>query len=441
MPRIGLAYNFWPNTVLRAGFGQFDGFLGQRRGDVYQPGYSQQTFFNPFASNNLTVANTLSNPFPNGLLQPVGSANGPQTLVGQGTVTFFNQNPKLPQNYRWQFDIQHQFSSSLLLDIGYVGNKAINIEVTRNINAMPDKYLSTLNTRDNTLNTYMTSLVANPFFGLLPAGASSTYTGKTIQRQYLLVPFPGFATINTTTNEGSAWYHSLQVRLEKRFSSGLSLVGNYTYSKFIQATELLNAGDPAPTHMISDVDIPHRVAMDAIYQLPFGPGHRWLGNSSGIVSRIVGGWEISGVWAAQTGTPLNFAPSANPTVPDYFLAGPASAITAGNDHSNLASYFNQSAFVTGSSSQPAFHLRNNPYRFPSVRGYGIDNVDLAVIKDTRIREGQVLRFNVQALNAFNHPLLPNPGLAPGSTSSFGIVSASTQANYPRRLQFELKYIF
>ena len=153
--------------------------------------------------------------------------------------------------------------------------------------------------------------------------------------------------------------------------------------------------------------------------------------------RSIGGWEISGVWAAQTGTPLNFNGS---TPIDYFLAGPASTITAGNDHSDLRSYFNQSAFVTGTN-QPLFHLRNNPFRFPSLRGWGINNVDLAVIKDTRIREGQVLRFNVQALNAFNHPLLPNPGLNPSTASTFGIVSGSTQANYPRRLQFELKYIF
>ena len=436
MPRVGLAYRLSNNTVVRAGFGEFDGFLGQRRGDVFQPGYSQQTFYSPFAANNLTVANTLTNPFPTGLLQPVGSGNGAQTLVGQGTVTFFNQNPKIPELYRWQFDIQRQFSSSLLLDVGYVGNKTIDVEVTRNINAIPNKYLSMLNVRDTALNSYMTALVANPFKGLLPAAASSTYTGNTIQRQYLLVPFPGFGTINTTTNEGYAWYHSLQVRLEKRFSGGLSMVGNYTFSKFVQATEFLNPGDPAPTRAISDVDIPHRVAMDAIYQLPCGPGHRWLGSSNGIVSRIIGGWEVSGVWAAQTGTPLNF----NTTTPtDYFLQAPASAITAGNDHSDLGHYFNQSAFVTGTA-QPVFHLRNNAYRFPSLRGWGINNVDLAVIKDTRIREGQVLRFNVQALNAFNHPLLPNPAINPGATT-FGVVSGSTQANYPRRLQLELKYIF
>src|SRR5205823_3198333 len=116
-------------------------------------------------------------------------------------------------------------------------------------------------------------------------------------------------------NEGNAWYHSLQIRLEKRFAGGLSVMGNYTFSKFMQASELLNPGDPAPTRMISDVDIPHRVAADAIYQLPFGPGHRWLGSSHGIVGRIIGGWEISGVWAAQTGTPLNFNGS---TPIDYF---------------------------------------------------------------------------------------------------------------------------
>lgn len=88
-----------------------------------------------------------------------------------------------------------------------------------------------------------------------------------------------------------------------------------------------------------------------------------------------------------------------------------------------------------------FHFRDNPYRFTSVRGPAINNVDFAVIKDTQITEGKTLRFDVQALNAFNHPLFPNPGLNPSQTSSFGIINASTQANYPRRLQMELKFIF
>src|SRR5207247_1790906 len=113
-----------------------------------------------------------------------------------------------------------------------------------------------------TQNAFLTASVPNPFVGLLPTGAPATFaTNTTIGRQQLLLPYPEFGTITTSTNQGYSWYHSLQIRAEKRYNHGLTLAGNYTYSKFMGANEYLNAGDPAPTRMISDVDVPHRIAM------------------------------------------------------------------------------------------------------------------------------------------------------------------------------------
>lgn len=433
LPRFGFAYQLQSSTVLRGGFGIYDGFLGQRRGDVIQTGFSRTTTFTPFAADQTTIINTLSNPWPNGVLEPVGAAQGYQTNIGQN-ISFYNQRPGIPNNYRWTLGLQHQLGRSILLEAAYVGNKEIRIEINRNINALPNQYLSTLPVRDNMQNSYLTASVPNPFVGLTPTGTPAGFaTNTTIARQQLLLPFPEFGMITTTTNQGYSWYHSLQLRAEKRFSKGLSMEANYTYSKFMAALDYLNAADPAPTRMISDADAPHRIAMNWIYQLPFGKGHRRLSSSNGFFDRIAGGWEVSGVWALQSGFPLGLSG-------DYFLVADPSTAVLPIGQRTPERWFNTTPFVTVSIQQPVSHLRVNPIRFSGLRGPRINNVDFALIKDTRITEGTKLRFSVQALNALNHPYLPNPNLT-FTTAQFGTINASTQSNYPRRLQLEMKFIF
>ena len=453
LPRFGFAYQLRANTVLRGGFGVYQGFLGERRGDVVTTGYSQQTPFVPFATDGTTLIGTLSNPFPNGLVQPVGSALGGQTAIGQN-ITVFNQTPLMPRMYRWMMNVQHQLGGGFLVEASYVGNKGIRIELDRNINGLPDQYLSTLPFRDNSTtctagqgcgNGYLTGSVPNPFFGLaLPPGTPSGFTGSTISRQQLLLPYPQFGAITTTSNDGYSWYHSAQIRVEKRFGRDLTLAGNYTYSKYMQATELLNSGDAKPTRIISDQDVPHRFAANWIYELPFGKGRSFVTGANAFVDRLVGGWEVSGVWSFQSGFPLSFGSFSTTMTSsngDYFLIADPSLAVRPVDERNADRWFNVTPFVTPSAAQPASHLRVNPYRFAGLRGPRVNNVDMAVIKDTRLRiEGQHIRFSVQALNLFNHPLLPTPNLSV-SNLQFGQAVGSIQGNYPRRLQLEFKYIF
>src|SRR5262249_12608901 len=98
MPRFGLAYKLDEKTVLRAGYGIFFGFLGQRRGDVNQAGFSRDTNVVP-TIDGVNFIGTISNPFPNGILDPVGAGDGPRTFIGQ-SVTFFNRKPLAPYNQR-----------------------------------------------------------------------------------------------------------------------------------------------------------------------------------------------------------------------------------------------------------------------------------------------------------------------------------------------------
>ena len=115
-----------------------------------------------------------------------------------------------------------------------------------------------------------------------------------INRLRLLRPFPQFDEVNTTTNEGYSWYHSLQVNMNKRFSKGYTLGLNYTFSKFMQATEFLNGDDPRPHEIISDSDRPHRFSLSGIYELPFGKGRKFFADVNKAASYVISGWQISG---------------------------------------------------------------------------------------------------------------------------------------------------
>lgn len=434
MPRIGFAFKLNDKTVIRSGYGIFFGFLGQRRGDVVQAGFSQNTPLNVSLNNGLTFIETLSNPFEDGLRQPVGAALGPQTNLGQN-ITFFNPSPSTPYMQRWEFGFQRELSRGFVAEASYVGNRGTDIEVTRNINATPTEFLSTSKTRDQDRINYLSRNVPNPFAGLLPATAGSVFRSNTIARERLLRPFPVFDQVNTTTNEGYSWYHSLQLRLDKRFSKGYTMNVSYTFSKFMEATDLLNAGDPAPTEMIAADDRPHRLSVSGIYELPFGKGRQLLNDAPRGLSQFVSGWQVSGLYVYQSGPPLSFG--------NVLFTGDIGSIRLPRSEQTVARWINTDAgFEKDTAKQLASNVRTFPTRFGFLRAHSINNYDLAMFKNTGISERVSLQFRAEFLNAFNTPLLFTSQINLNPTqAAFGSITATAQENYARRTQFSLKLLF
>ncbi len=435
MPRFGFAYKLTDKTVVRGGYGIFFGFLGQRRGDVNQIGFSSSVPLNVSLDNGLTFAETLNNPFEtykNGLPAPLGSSEGIRTFLGQG-ISFFQEKPSSPYNQRWEMSIQRELPAGYVVEVAYTGNRGTHAEITRDLNALPNQYLSTSTTRDNTTNSYLTALVANPFAGQMPASAGSGFRSTTIARQQLLRPYPQFSSVSTTTNDGYSWYHSLQSNVNKRFSQGYTFGLSYTWSKFMEAISYLNPADPRPSEAISDFDRTHRLTMNGIYELPFGKGRRLLANVNPVASRIISGWQLSGVYQYQSGAPINFG--------NIFFTGSFDDIDLPSDQRTTDRWFNTNAgFVTASAAQPVNNIRTFPLRLSNVRTDAINNIDLSVIKKTQIWENKNLEFRAEFINAFNHVLLPAPNTSVTS-SAFGQIVASNQANYARRIQLTLRFVF
>ena len=435
LPRFGLAYQLTPKTVIRGGVGLFAGFLGERRGDVIQSGYSQTTTVGTTTlPSGAPIAQVWDSAFiTTPPIEPVGNAAGRQTFLGQA-ISFFNQDPKISKQLRYQIGFQRELPGALTMEAAYVGNRGYDIEITRNLNALPTQYLNTDNSRSDAMNAnnaFLTAAVANPFAGLLPGTGMNN---ATIARQQLLLPYPEFGAVNTTNNDGKSWYNAAQLGLQKRFQKSYTIGVAYTWSKWMQATEYLNAADANPTKMISDLDVTNRLAVSGIYALPFGNGQPFGAGANGVVNGLIGGWQIQGVYTYQTGFPVAFGT-------DGFYNGGDIAI----DDKTTSRWFNTDAFTsiltsTSTLATPVNHLRTLPLRFTEVRRDAINNVDLSLIKNTRIAPDKSLQLRLEFINAFNQPYFVAPVANP-QQSTFGQISASNQANYARRAQVGVKLLF
>ena len=375
--------------------------------------------------------------------------------MGQN-VTFFNQNPGVAKQARWSIGVQHELWGGWVLEAVYLGDRGYDIEIARNLNALPNKYLSLDTSRTAAMNANNTALggtVANPFFCNNPNAAGTACTsgsalfvgaGQTTSRRQLLLPFPNFGSITTSNNDGNSWYQSGQLSLNKRFTNGWGLQLAYTKSRWLEATEYLNAADEDPFKQVSPQDVPNRFSTSAFFEFPFGKGQRFLSNVNRWADAIIGGWQIQGTYVYQTGFPLRFAN-------DAFYMGGQIAIS----EPTLTRQFNTSAFVSvvggnptcgafpGGSANcatPVDHLRTLPFFFDDVRIDPINNVDLGLRKDIHLRENMKIQLRMEFINAFNHPLFPAAVVNPGS-GTFGQVVASNQLNYARRAQLMAKFIF
>ena len=431
MPRVGFAYKLDDRTVLRGGYGMFYGFLGQRRGDVIRSGFSQSTPLNVTLDNGLTFVETLSNPFQGGILEPVGAANGIATSLGQ-TITFFDPEPQSPRMQRWQIGVQRDIGRRWVVDLRYVGNYGSQIQTSRNLNATPNQFLSTSPTRDQATIDFLSLPVANPFVGLMPLTANAVWRSNTIARERLLRPYPHFDAVNTTTNEGESWYRGLQVQLDRRFANGYTFGVSYTWSRFEEAIEFLNAGDAEPWRGISSEDVPHRFVLNGLLELPFGKGRRFARDVHPALDVLIGGWQLSGVYQFQSGVPIGWG--------NIIFTGNLDDIAlSGGERTRLRWFNTDAGFNKVTTQQLGSNIRTFPLRLDNVRTHEVNNVDLSLIKNTLIA-GRTLQFRAEALNAFNHVLLPPPNTTVTGTA-FGQISASTQNNYPRRVQAMVKFIF
>jgi hypothetical protein len=431
MPRVGFAYSLNDKTVIRGGFGSYFGSLGTRIQDVIQnSGFLSITNFIPTLNNGVTYVANISDPFPNGFVQPTGASLGSQTNVGNA-ISFFNQSPKAARLAKFQMDIQREFPGQVVLDVGYAGSRNYDLEVSRSLSATPNQFLSTSPFRDQTTINYLTANMPNPFFGIPQFTGTTRGGSNTIARSVLLSPYPQFAGVSYYTYDGRGWYNALNVRVEKRFSRGFMTQMTYTFSKFLEATSLLNPGDALPARAPSSQDYPHHISIAGIYELPFGQGRHFLPNVHSVANVLLSNWQIAPIYTYQSGAALGFG--------NAILTCPLSAVPiSGHNSDKIRQWFNTSCFNRNTAQQLANNLITLSPRFGGIRGDSSNSWDASLIKETPIKEKVQLELRFEALNLFNQVNFANPNTSPTS-SAFGQVTA--QYNVPRHLQLSLRLKF
>jgi hypothetical protein len=474
-PRVGVAWSpgiFHEKIVIRSGFGIFVQPIAMSNLNptggysstpiLTQEGFSQTTQF-PVPSTLLLPTANLSDPFPNGFIQPPGSAAGLTTFLGQN-VDFFNSNMKNPYSIRWTFGIQQQITPTLVMEVAYIGNHALRMPMSvTQLNGIPRQYLSTLPYRDATLITTLTASVPNPLAGLIPSLGNSGLNGTNTSVRQLLTPFPQFPVADSTSfssgvtmrnsNAGSSYFNSLNVRVEKRLSRGLQVVATYGWSKLIERDSWLNNTDGIPEKRISPFDRPHRFVGAVNYDLPIGKGKlidlksRWL-------DRIVGGWRINGIYTYQVGAPILWMNGSTNNPGDYPLCSVPTVnglCPSGSEATSLRSSdfnlnsrgvdlkaFDTTRFVTATAGQFQFHLRTMPSTFGDLRSDGQNNFDASILKKFQTTESTYVQFRFEAFNVLNHVAFGVPNVQ-ATSSSFGTIT--TQANRPRQIQIGLRFVF
>lgn len=425
LPRVGLAYQINSKTVLRSGYGIYFDTLGVDRFLPVQSGFAQQTPIQASLDNGVTYVATAANPLPGGILPPLGAAGGLSTNLGQA-ITYIQSGIRQPYSQRWSFGLQHFLPGEFLIDASYVGNRSTHLGVTTNVNATPGQYLSTSTyVRDQNTINYLTQTFPNPFSGL-----NKVY-GTTMSRANLLRPYPQFDDISVARDDGFAWYHSLQARVEKRFSKGYTVAVGYTYSKYMQATEYLNPSDTRPYRSISDFDRPQILTLSGVYELPFGRGRRFGASMSKPLDAIAGGWQFNGSVIRQAGAPLGFG--------NALFTGNIKDIPLPKAERSPDRWFNTGAgFERTTSRQLANNLRAFPLRFSGVRSDGQSTWNFSLAKTFPIYERMKGQFRAETYNAMNHPSFANPNLTP-TNSSFGVIGQTNSE--PRNWQFALRITF
>jgi hypothetical protein len=448
-PRIGLVHSFNPQTVLRAGYGiywapwnyQFVGAV-----NYGQIGYSRETFIN---QGQFFPTSALTNPFPSGVLQPIGNSLGALTGVG-GQIEFIDQNKKASYVQQYSIDLNRELPGNLAVGFEYSGSTGRNLGLggsndgTININQLDPQFLAL---GSGALNQQ----VPNPFAGLLPG---SSLNGATISRAQLLRPFPQYLNIlMRQATLGKSQYHAAILKLDKRLSNGWGGRINYTWSRLkdnqfgegnsYSATNgnAANAYDIDAEYSIGLLDVPHKLVLSPIFELPFGEGKRWA--TSGVGAAILGDWTISSIIAFESGFPISVNNSSNSLSAYGFLVqrpnatGSDPATTGGRedrlDGASPGLWLDSAAFV-----HPGFALGTNPRTIDTVRTPHRNNWDFVAAKDIRFTQGVRAQIKIEVLNITNTVKTVGPTTSFGS-AAFGRINSQRGFMRMTQLMFRMSF--
>jgi len=399
LPRIGFSWNPMRDTVLRGGYGIYRlpaiGYSGT--GPVSQ--YAR-TLSASSTDNNQTPPFYLADgvPAPTYNLDANGNPNIPASLTSPSrNVSMLELRARTPYNQTWQLGVQRRLRGDWIIEADYVATRGVKLPVNEPMNQLP----------------------AN-LWG--PGNLQS------------LRPFPQYLNVTHLANDSNSFYNALQTDVQRRWKDGV-LSFAYTWSKITDDIDGPAGSSPIQDiynlqaeHGIASYDVPHRFVANYVYRLPIGSHGRFL-TQMPVVSKAIGGWELSGVTEFQVGLPMAVTQSNG-------LGGftgtqrpnQIGAAALPRDERTITEWFNTDAFTAA----PAYIAGTAP-RFP-LYGPGINNWDVSLMRNVPIRERMRLQLRGEFYNAMNHPNFKNPNTTLGNVN-YGKI---TSDNGPRTIELALR---
>ncbi len=398
-PRLGIAYSPTSKWTVRTGFGIFYSVeTGNSRFDLNRGLAGRVARDGDPAIPNLTYSNFLT-----------GAAN---PWILPPSPFLWSAEYKLRNTYSmmYLFNVQRELDKSSVLEVGFSGSQSRHLQGLIDPNAP------------------------------IPGATGSQQSRR---------PFQEYGTLQMVSSGGTGNYNGLSAKLTRRMSAGLTYLVSYTWSKSLDDASAIRGTNvdifPQDSYCVkcdngySAFNTPHRFVTSIMYELPFGKGKPWS-NQGGIVSHVIGGWQVGSIVTLQSGRPLNmqsgFDISGTYKYGEVRLDATGKNPYAANPTANQ--WFDPAGFTLPAAGTFGDITRNRLIG-PSTKGW-----DFSTLKNFRIREGHDLQFRYEAFNFPNHPNLGDPSLSWGSRDpakpgpSFGQIRSTGTM---RQMQFALKYVF
>jgi hypothetical protein len=402
VPRTGVSWRLNDLTVLRAGYGASTIPFPDNR---YAFNYPVKQNYSGSAVNGFQNAGSMAAGFPAPELLDIPPDGVVPVSGALRNSTFDVISPDLREGtlHSWNVAFQRQLPFLLTADVAYVANRGVDLVMDVNTNA---------------------SLVYGSGNNGRPQFATFNRTGEN----------------RTRTNDNKSSYNALQVKVDRRFRNGLLLTNSYTLSRSKDyVNENTSIGTPIDFELSwgrSNFDRLHNYVLSGLYELPWGPNKRWM--SEGLLGRIVGGWQLSGIFVAQSGTPLNI--TGNGTL----LNTPGNTAFADLNGENTVLgglgpgrlYFDPTVY-----SLPTAGVQGNMTRNSGPDGPGFWNIDGSLFKRFGVGGSRYAEFRIDAYNVTNSVRwgTPTTGFSAAEGNTFGQILTTTGGQ--RSLRFGGRFVF
>ena len=429
-PRLGLGYALNKKTLIRASWGLYYNGTGDPT-SIQNPGYTSTPAFS--SPDNFTpVFNLGADSFPQSFNRP--PVLDPAFSNGQAAPYAPEDANRLPRVASFNVAVAREVMEGLTIDISYIGSRSSHLALSGNpseINYVPSQYLSLGSLLLQPINS--AAAIAGGFVEPFPGFANQRGANTVAQS---LKPFPQYTSMtasNARLMDGRARYNSFQVKADKRFSQGFSLVSFLTYMD--NRTNVATTQYPGDKSLYLDGGItPWIFGLSWTYDLPIGK------NSTGLVGALISGWNFAGSLRYATGVPLTITVGNNLSPLGYGtkLANRVEAVDVykDKDFKDPATdrYLNSAAFSTPA----AFQFGNTGGPLDYVRGFDQKSEAFSFSKRFRMTGNQSFQLGIDITNPFNFVRWNNPNTSLSAGTAFGSVTGSAPG---RTGQLNLAYQF